>query len=204
MKLFSDLLSYATTTWNQEPYNTTFAPLLHFIQDLQTNKNQFKQKRALLTYNLYLSLSPQERDEQFLPHLPIISLPKLSKSNLYPPPNHWIYESEEIRALWHDHLVYGRQPDTRLRRHPLLELEEGQLKYDLTGNQSAIIQDKDTGEIVAMVYRNFMPEQYHSILEWINQTIMTSIDRKKSARVSLYFIPISVMNLLLITYLYYS
>ena len=78
------------------------------------------------------------------------------------------------------------------------------MKYDLTGNQSAIIQDKDTGEIVAMVYRNFMPEQYYSILEWINQTIMTSIDRKRSARVSLYFIPISVMNLLLITNLYYS
>ena len=100
--------------------------------------------------------------------------------------------------------MYGRQPDSRLRRHPLLELEEGQLKYDLAGNQSAIIQDKDTGEIVAMVYRNFIPGQYHSILEWINQTIMMSINRNRSARVSLYSISISLINIILIANLYYS
>jgi len=60
------------------------------------------------------------------------------------------------------------------------------LKPEIAGSQSAIIQDEATGEIVAMVYRNFMPGHYHSIIEWINQTIMTSIARKRSATVSSY------------------
>ena len=204
MKLFSDLISFATTSWNQEPYNTTFAPLLRSIQDLQTNKNQYKQNRALLAYNLYLSLSSKARDQEFLSSLHTITLQKLSRPEIYPPPNHWIYESEEIHALWNDHLLYGRQPDSRLKRHPLLELQEDQLKLDITGDHSAIIQDETTGEIVAMVYRNFMPGKYHSILEWINQTIMASIDRKRSARVSSYSILIQVINIILISNLYYS
>jgi hypothetical protein len=185
-KLFSDLISLANTSWNQEPYNTLFTSLLRAIQILQNNKSQYRQKRALLSYNLYLSLPPDKRDNEFLSSLPTIALSKLSKPEIYPPPNHWIYESEEIRALWQDHLLYGRQPDSRLRRHPLLKLEENRLKLDLTGSQSAIIQDEATGEIVAMVYRNFMPGTYHSIIEWINQTIMASITRKRSARVSSY------------------
>jgi len=52
-----------------------------------------------------------------------------------------------------------------LRRHPLLKLEENRLKLDIARSQSRIIQDEATGEIVAMVYRNFMPEDYHSIIE---------------------------------------
>ena len=67
-----------------------------------------------------------------------------------------------------------------------MKLEENRLKLDIAGSQSAIIQDKATGEIVAMVYRNFMPGNYYSIIEWINHTIMASIARKRSARVSSY------------------
>jgi len=52
-----------------------------------------------------------------------------------------------------------------LRRHPLLKLEENRLKLDITGSQSAFIQDEATREIVAMIYRNFMPEDYNSIIE---------------------------------------
>jgi len=39
------------------------------------------------------------------------------------------------------------------------------LKLDIAGSQSAIIQDEAIGEIVAMVYRNIMPVDYHSIIE---------------------------------------
>jgi len=60
------------------------------------------------------------------------------------------------------------------------------LKLDIPGSQSAIIQDEATGEIVAMIYRNIMPWDYYSIIEWINQTIMASIARKRSARVDSY------------------
>jgi len=185
-KLFSDLISLANTSWNQEPGNTIFASLLRAIQTLQNNKSQYRQKQALFSYNLYLSLPPDKRDNKFLSSLPAIALPKLSKPETYPPPNHWIYESEEILALWQDHLLHGKQPDSRLRRHPLLKSEENRLKLDIAGSQSAIIQDEATGEIVAIVYRNFKPRNYHSIIEWINQTIMASIARKKSARVSSY------------------
>ncbi|PUU80828.1 hypothetical protein B9Z19DRAFT_947899, partial [Tuber borchii] len=110
------------------------------------------------------------------------TLSTLPPSDIYPPSNHWIYESEEIRALWKYHLKHGKQPDARLKRHPLQLLDESKLKLDIAGDESAIIQDQATGEIVAMVYRNFMPGQYHSILEWINATILSSIGRKKSAR----------------------
>ena len=82
--------------------------------------------------------------------------------------------------------MHGKQPDSRLRRHTLLKLEENELKLDIAGSQSAIIQDEAIGEIVAMVYRNLMPGDYHSIIEWINQTIMASIARKRSTRVSSY------------------
>ena len=191
MKLFSDLIFLATTSWNQDPYSTTFAPLLHAIQDFQKNRDQYKQKRALLSYNLYLNLSSKARDEQFLSSLSTYTLPKLPTSEIYPPPNHGVYETEEIQVLWEHHLLHGRQPDSRLRRHPLLLLEEGRLKLDIARQQSAMIQDEATGEIVAMIYRNFMPRQYHSILEWINATILASIHRKRSARVSSYPITLS-------------
>jgi len=166
--------------------NTILAPLLRAIQTLQNNKSQYRQKRALLSYNIYLSLPPDKRDNKFLSSLPAIALSKLSKPEIYPPPNHWIYESEEIRALWQDHLLHGKQPDSRLRRHPFLILEENRLKLDITGSQSGIIQDEATGEIVAMLYRNFMPGNYYSIIECINHTIMASIARKGSARVCSY------------------
>jgi len=54
--LFSDLISLANTSWNQEPYNTIFAPLLYAIQTLQNNQSQYRQKGALLSYNLYVGL----------------------------------------------------------------------------------------------------------------------------------------------------
>ena len=155
-KLFSDLVSLANISWNQEPYNTIFAPLLRAIQTLQNNKSHYRKKRPLLSYNLYLGLPPDKRDNEFLSSLPAIALPKLSKPEIYSPPNHWIYESEEIRALWQDHVLHGKQPDSRLRRDPLLKLEENQLQLDIAGSQSSLIQDEATGEIVANVFRPVM------------------------------------------------
>ncbi|PWW73761.1 hypothetical protein C7212DRAFT_91589, partial [Tuber magnatum] len=103
-------------------------------------------------------------------------------SGVHPPPNHWIYKTEEIRALWEYHLKHGKQPDARLKRHPLRLLDESKLKLDIAGDESTIIQDEATDKIVTIVYRNFMSNQYHSILEWINATILASIERKKSAQ----------------------
>ena len=123
-KLFSDLILLANTSRNQESYNTIFAPLVHSIQNLQNNKSRYRQKRALLSYNNYLRLPPDKRDNEFLSSLPALALSKLSKPVIYPPPNHWIYESEEIQALWQDHRLHGKKPDSTLRRHPLLKFEE--------------------------------------------------------------------------------
>ncbi|PUU73019.1 hypothetical protein B9Z19DRAFT_941258, partial [Tuber borchii] len=100
----------------------------------------------------------------------------------YPTPNHWVLESEQIRALWAHHLQFGKQPDVRLKRHSLLMLEKSQLALDIPHTESAIILDQDSDEIVAMVYRNFISTQFESILDWINGIIVAGIRRKKSAR----------------------
>ena len=77
--------------------------------------SQYRQRRALLSFNLYLSLPPDKRANELLSSLPAIALSKMSKPEIYPPSNDLIYASKQIRALWQDHLFHGKQPDSRLR-----------------------------------------------------------------------------------------
>ena len=67
--------------------------------------------------------------------------------------------------------MQGKQPDGRLRRHRLGKLEENRLKLHIAGSQSAIMQDEATGQIVAIVYRNFMPANYHSLLNGLTKLL---------------------------------
>ena len=99
----------------------------------------------------------------------------------YPPVQHWVVETNEIAELWHPHCVDGRLHDKRGKHYPLFQVDEQELVI-ARADQSVLFVDKDSGELVAFVIRDWCPEV--GVLESISATVHGAAAYKKNARVS--------------------
>lgn len=100
----------------------------------------------------------------------------------YPPYKHWVYESKTIERRWRRHIEEGAQPDKRQPRLPLHHEDVSRLSHIIGEDDSVTIRDAHTGEIVAVVIRNFCEDE--EILSWANGVVEDVIGLKKSVRVS--------------------
>ena len=139
-----------------------------------------KEKQAFknrLTTDLCLRFLATQTDE-LLASIPVYYVDRLSIP--YPPDNHWVYETDDIGHQWRHDLEFGKQPDARISRKPLHKLDFSKLQYNLDVRSNAIFRDSQTGELVGLVYRNFIGRQ--DILDWAGRVIDESISMKKSVR----------------------
>lgn len=114
--------------------------------------------------------------------IPTIRLTKMKKA--YPTPGHDIYETDVVRDIWEEYRAATPYPDGRGGRtwKPFLKLDPAHLQHTVGKNESAVIRDKKTGEIIGVVIRNFCGENKR-LLEWVNEVVAENTDVRKSVRV---------------------
>ena len=109
-----------------------------------------------------------------------VHLPKLEEE--YPPRAHDIYETDAAHAIWKKHQKTTRFPDKRGTWKPFHKLDPNRLQYTVKADESVIIRDSDTQEIICAVIRNFSNSR-EKLLEWINSVIVENNETRKSVRV---------------------
>ena len=100
----------------------------------------------------------------------------------YPPHGHDIYETEEAHEIWAKHREVTPYPDKRFTWKPFHKLDPAHLKHVVRSDQSAIIRDTKTGELIGLVLRNFTGHD-PDLLKWVNGIIMENNVVRKSVRV---------------------
>ena len=94
------------------------------------------------------------RDERFNNarkiHAPYLDIP-------YPPRGEWVVEHPDIMLLWKKYLTQRKLPDKRGSHSPLHMIDADRLFASLKPDEDAIIYDKDSGEMVLVVYRDICP-----------------------------------------------
>lgn len=145
----------------------------HFID----NRNQ----KLDFIHRIGLNWSPATRDF-FLKGLKTVNLPK--QKTPYPPINYWMCESDAIDQKWRDYLKYDprAQPDRRRKRQPIFRTDPSKLSLDIEADQSAVVCDAQTGELIMLVLRDFCTDP--DLLSHIEGVIKQAVECRKSMRVS--------------------
>ena len=132
-------------------------------------------------HRIGLNWSPATRDS-FLKGVNTVYLRKLRTP--YPAINEWICESDAIDDKWSDYLKHDprAQPDSRRKRQPIFRTNPSNLSLDIGADQSAIIYDAETGDLILVVLQNFCSEP--DLLSYIEGIIKQAVDFRRSIRVS--------------------
>jgi hypothetical protein len=132
-------------------------------------------------HHIGLNWSPATRDS-FLKGVKTVYLRKLRTP--YPVINEWICESDAIDDKWRDYLKHDprAQPDSRRKRQPIFRIEPSNLSLDIGADQSTIVYDADTGDLILIVLRNFCSDP--DLLSHIEGIIKQAVDIRRSIRVS--------------------
>ena len=147
---------------------------------LEENKKRKKQRHKHVVDGLGLSRSSfQSR----LEGVPVRWVHRCSTS--YPPLDKDIYETDEIKAIWEEHCKNKKHPDPRGKfkgSWPEMErLDESQLQLTIGLDESMIVKDIDTKQIVIIVLRNFMRDE--EVLSWTNGVVDENIGIRRGIRV---------------------
>ena len=133
-------------------------------------------------FGFSVGLFPKARDRK-LADIPTIELKKLKVE--YPPSGHDIYESNATQQIREEYRRVTPHPDPRGGRtcKPFHKLNPAKLQYTVQANESVIIRDSSTGEIISVVICNFSNSN-RRLLDWMNGVIMENNDVWRSVRVS--------------------
>lgn len=100
----------------------------------------------------------------------------------YPPRGHDIYETGEAQEIWAKHRKTASFPDKRGTWKPFHELDPARLQHVVQGDESVILRDSKTDELVGLVIRRFTGHNA-KLLDWINGIIFENNTVRKSVRV---------------------
>ncbi|KAF5341339.1 hypothetical protein D9757_015476 [Collybiopsis confluens] len=145
-----------------------------------TRRNRSRLKRNLIQEILLNPNSPSAKAaiQAFRDSIPIVRVPRLSKP--YPPPGHWVIESEEIKNIWKNHLQNGKQPDKRVPRRPMAMVNFSKLQENLTASRSADFVDDKTGEPILLIARELCAKE--SLVSWANGVVLGNVDLERNIR----------------------
>lgn len=154
---------------------------------LSQNRMHQRRRRNQLTE---LGLAPKTRQSR-LEGLARTKLPRLEEP--YPPPDRDIYETEEIAEIWRNHRAHKKHPDRRGKfgdSWPKLErLDDTKLGLVVGVDESVIVYDAESGDVVAVVIRDFVGND--EILEWISGIVDENVGLRRGIRVLLLAEPVS-------------
>lgn len=103
----------------------------------------------------------------------------------YPPRGEWVVEHPDIMHLWKKYLTKRKLPDKRGSHSPLRMIDLDHLFALIEPGEDAIVYDKDSGEIVLIVYRNICA--VGELVEKADSVIIQALDVLKNCRVSADF-----------------
>ncbi|KAI0720923.1 hypothetical protein C8Q72DRAFT_898264 [Fomitopsis betulina] len=151
------------------------------------------QRRAHARFVSWLGLRPMAEADKVtaLESLaPTIYLPSLSTP--YPDLFHWVCETAEIAELWDDWVHKAKLADQRMSRRPMLIEDPEKLAIIIAADQNAIIRDSETGEIVALVIRDWCADP--AVVVWVNSVVAQAVGLKRHIRVSISLILLSLLD----------
>ena len=158
------------------------------VNVLRQNKMHKRQQHKQLTEDL--GLTPKARHSR-LAGVPTHQLPLLASP--YPPPERDIYKTEEIATIWRNHRKGKKHPNGRSKKTghwmKLEKLDEAKLALVVGVNESVIVQDAESNDIVAVVLRQFSGND--EVLDWINGIVDENVGLRRGIRVCKLTKPIS-------------
>ncbi|TFY63638.1 hypothetical protein EVJ58_g3143 [Rhodofomes roseus] len=98
----------------------------------------------------------------------------------YPEYHQWIAETPEIEQQWGHRIRKGKKADKRHKRHPLVLEDPSRLRYVVKEDESVVFRDKETGDIIMMVIRDFCKDP--RALKFVDCNAAESVDLRKSVR----------------------
>lgn len=99
----------------------------------------------------------------------------------YPPLGKWVCDTDSIRKLWHYHLRFDPKADNRLPRHEPIVINERKLDRIIAEDQSCIVRDSTTKEIVLIVLRDIISDM--DVLEWLDDIVGEATGTRRNIRV---------------------
>jgi len=149
-----------------------------FLQLLQERKAKAKAaQRSRHNLASRMGMINKEPELQYPSHLKVIYLDRLPKHNIYPPFDHYIFE-KPFKVLPPPVKIYERPSSYSDKYHVL---DESMLQYTIGEDESAIILDKNTKELVAIVVRDFVKSYYNSVEEWSSALVLDTLNRPNPA-----------------------
>ncbi len=144
-----------------------------------TRKQQYERRCDFLTEN---QLTPNHRinPSQVYAKDKLDTFFQKCLRSAYPPHGKWICESVDIHNLWDYHLRFDPKADNRLPRHEPVVIKSGRLERIIAADQSCIIRDPKTKEIVLIVLRNCVSD---SALKWLDDIIGEATSTRRCIRV---------------------
>lgn len=156
-----------------------------------------RHKKVDFINRIGLNWSPATRDH-FIANTRTFFLTKLSTP--YPIVQQWICETDSINSKWADYLQNDpkAQPDRRRPRLPIFHMNPAKLQLDIETDKNALVYDRNSGELIMLVIRNFCSEP--NLLSHIDDVIKQAVDYRRSMRVCHFnqFLMLYNNNLLLL------
>lgn len=99
----------------------------------------------------------------------------------YPPRGEWVVEHPNVMHLWKKYLSKRKLPDKRGSHAPLHTIDFDSLFALIGPNEDAIVYDKDTEEIILIVYRNICAVA--ELVDKADSVVIQAVDMLKNCRV---------------------
>src|SRR5579859_5191656 len=104
--------------------------------------------------------------------IPVIEVGRLPAHSIYPPTKHKILEQH------YDNLPKPEKPKDRSCSHTNRYhiLDESKLQHTVAANESAIIVDKDTKQVVTIIVQGLVRRYFDSVEGWSSRLILKALD----------------------------
>lgn len=148
------------------------------LKQRQSDGKRYRHRRD--NFARSIGLLPKTKGQK-LAGIETVLLPSLEEE--YPPAGYDICETGAIQNIWKQHHKETPYPDRRGGRtwKEFHQLDPTKLNYTVKKNESVIIRDSTSKEIVCVVIRDFCGKP--KLLEWVNGVIMENSEGRKSVRV---------------------
>lgn len=142
-------------------------------------------KHRNFAHRLRIDTAAFKEREKFLENIPTIFLRRLKTE--YPPRRRDVCETEEIARIWNEYRANRKHPDPREARSmggtwaETIVLNEAKLQRVIEVDESVIIRDMKTREIIGVVIRGACGDP--GVLEWVTDIIHDNVGWRRNVRV---------------------